>query len=67
MNSYNAKYKRGLFWKTVKGIVADGYIEGTNVRFFILEDGTRIEIPMSKCIVIFDKKRSESVKQENKS
>jgi hypothetical protein len=25
--SYTVKYKRGLFWKTVKGIVADGFIE----------------------------------------
>ena len=61
---YNAKYKTGLLWKTVKGIVADGFIEKLNVRFFILEDGTRIELPMNRCVVIFSKERSENIKEE---
>jgi len=62
--NYNAKYKTGLLWKTVKGIVADGFIEKLNVRFFILEDGARIELPMNKCVVMFSKERSENIKEE---
>jgi hypothetical protein len=64
MEGYNVKYKRGLFWKTVKGIVADGFIEEFAIRFFILKDGRRVEVPTEGTVFMFSKERDEIIKRE---
>lgn len=60
---YTVKYKRFLFWKKIESIVADGYVEDRNVRFFILKDNTRIEISADNTIFIFSPKREEAIKE----
>lgn len=60
---YTVKYKRFLFWKKIERIVADGYVEDRNVRFFILKDNTRIEISADNTIFIFSPKREEVIKK----
>ena len=62
---YTVKYKRWLFWKTIKNVVADGYIEDKNVRFFILEDGSSVEMDMTKIILTFSKEREDVIKLNN--
>ena len=59
--SYTIKYKKGLFWRTLKNVVQDGYIEGHGVRFFVFEDKTVLEIPVNNCIFKFDVERMDLV------
>lgn len=55
---YTVKYKKPgwVFWRRLEEVKADGVIEMSNSRFFILDDETRIEIPTT-FIFEFDKKR----------
>jgi len=64
--NYSVRYKKGLFWKTVKNVVGDTILRddspsiGTGmpmpVRVLYLSDKTRLEIPM-KCVIEFSKER----------
>ena len=63
---YTVKYRRGLLWKTLKQVVADGFVDDKFVRFFILKDGRRIEIDCNNTIFIFSKERNENIKQDKK-
>ena len=58
MQTYTVKFKRlkALFFKKLKRVKGDGIVEHHQSRFFILEDETRIEIPINH-IFIFGKKR----------
>lgn len=50
MTTFEVKYRNPgcLFWRKLKKVKGDGFFENNiPVRFFILEDETRIEIPMS--------------------
>ena len=72
MIPYEVKYKKinSLFWKKLKKVKGDGFIEYPtqadvkvlNIRWFILEDETRIEIPCNKYIFKFSKERFFSIK-----
>ena len=45
---YTIWYKQPnrFFWKKLKNVIADGIIpDFTNLRYFLLEDKSRIEIP----------------------
>jgi len=68
MNSYTVKYKgpKHIFWRKLENVIADGIIENVtadgiiknyNVRWFALEDETRVEIPNS-FMFKFGKERS---------
>ena len=79
MMSYTVKYKRvGLFsrWKTIKNVTGDLCYKddiqtsdglqpfaGYPCRIFLLEDQTRIEIPLLNHIFIFSKERWMLIKQ----
>lgn len=44
--TYKVKYRRpgGWFWKTLKHVTGDGFIDERNCRFFVLIDGTQIYV-----------------------
>lgn len=65
---YTVKYKKigSFFWKKLKSVKGDGFVEngynvaiGTtkNIRWFVLKDETRIEIPCEKMIFKFSPNR----------
>ncbi len=64
MITYTVSYKEpGLFkkWKRLQKVRGDGLLEGNTHRFFILEDESRIEIPLSFSFK-FSKERFFSIK-----
>ena len=63
---YSVKYKRtgSFFWKSIKKIKGDGVIESIAHRFFILDDETRVEIPMKNMIFKFDHNRFLAIQQQ---
>jgi hypothetical protein len=47
---------------TLNNVVGDDFLpNNTNVRLLILEDQTRIEIPLTNCFIKFCPKRSEAI------
>lgn len=76
---YTVYYKKNdsFFWKKLKKVKGDGFIEngyiagadgrviGTtkDIRWFILEDETRIEIPSKMFVFKFSKERFMQIKQ----
>ena len=64
--NYSVRYKKGLFWKTARGVVGDTILRddspgiGTGmpmpVRVIYFADKTRLEIPMT-CVIKFSKER----------
>ncbi len=67
-----------FFWRTIKNVKGDGFIEngyqfigmdkppvGTtkNIRWFILDDESRLEIPADNTIFVFSKDRYFSIKK----
>lgn len=70
MTTYTVKYKKPgwLFWRKLKGIKGDGILFGQNgqtvpVRYFILSDDSRIELPMSMMFK-FDAYRCRAVEED---
>jgi hypothetical protein len=79
MVTYTVKYKRlGFFsrWRKLKKVKGDGLVEEDiiigekivnktilNIRLFILENETRIEIPTDKTIFKFSKERFYSIQE----
>lgn len=71
--SYTVKYriKGSWFWRTLKSVKGDGYVIDTAggmqtpmfVRWFILEDETRIEIPINSEFK-FSNQRFLAIKQK---
>ena len=55
--TYTVTFKRGLLKKTLKNVKGDGFTEHFKSRFFILDDETRIEIPVEDTIFVFSKER----------
>lgn len=73
MITYTVKYKhsKSLFWKKIKRVKGDGFVIqqergglafAFDVRFFILEDESRIEIPTKEYLFKFEKERHYSIK-----
>lgn len=50
-----------FFWRRIKAVVADGLVEGTNLRWLALESGERIEFPVNSELR-FSKERQEAVR-----
>jgi len=66
MMNYQVKYKTiKLFarWKKLKRVKGDGLLENGLARFFILENETRIEIPVGNMMFKFSKERFYAVKE----
>ena len=65
--TYTVKFKteKDWFWKTLKKVKGDGIMPDSTVptRFFILEDESRIEIPISGFIFKFTHERFLMIKQ----
>lgn len=69
------------FWKTLKKVKGDGLLEDKvvrnnngfdvitykNIRWFVLEDETILEIPTHNCIFKFSKERHTSILERMKS
>ena len=62
MITYNVKYKKKFFWKTIKKCKGDGLLENGIARYFILENETRMEIPCQNMIFKFSKERFYVIK-----
>lgn len=70
---YTVKYKKigSFFWKKLKSVKGDGFVENgydtgynkvdirttKNIRWFVLKDETRVEIPCEGIIFKFSPKR----------
>ena len=63
--NYTVKYKQPnqFFWRTIKQVKGDGLLEHGKARFFVLEDETRVEIPITAQFK-FSKGRFYSIKKE---
>ncbi|RKZ10837.1 hypothetical protein DRQ25_01645 [Candidatus Fermentibacteria bacterium] len=65
--NYTVYYKpvENWRWTTLENVAGDGFITEAkaDIRFFILEDHTRIEIPCKGVIFKFGPDRLESIKQ----
>jgi hypothetical protein len=71
--TYSVSYKKknGIFWKTLKHVKGDGIIELPSgedgerlvfpIRYFIMEDESRVEIPMDHYVFRFSKERFISI------
>jgi len=67
MDNYEVSYKKiGCFrrWHKIRELKGDGLLENGLARFFILEDNTRIEIPIANIIFKFSKERFNFVKEK---
>ena len=55
-------------WDSIKNIIADGFLDENlkSVRFFLLNDNTRYEIPTSNIIFRFSKERQELIEENAK-
>ena len=65
MITYTVKYRRLGFlsrWRKLKSVKGDGLVENNLSRFFILENETRIELPVS-LIFKFSKGRFYTIKE----
>lgn len=64
--TYTVKYKKlnTFFWNKLKKVKGDGLLETKTHRFFILEDESRVEIPLENVIFTFDQNRYLSIKKK---
>jgi hypothetical protein len=64
---YTVKYKHkcSFFWHTIKNCKGDGIMADVNypMRYFILSDESRIEIPLVDMIFEFSKERYYLIKE----
>lgn len=63
---YVVKYRtsRSIFWKRLLNVVGDGYVDqDKKIRFFYLDDNTRVEIP-SSYVFVFSKERVLNIKSK---
>ena len=73
--TYTVKFKcfNNFFWKKLRNVKADGFVEGvfseaganelsSRIRYFILQDESRIEIPANTHLFKFSKERFLSIK-----
>ena len=70
---YKVKYKKpgALFWSTVRKVIGDSSMEspggaGLPSRVLLLEDNTRMEIPMT-CVIKFSKEREEGLVKQSQA
>lgn len=68
--TYTVRYRRPgqWFWRRLKGVKGDGILFGQGggvapMRYFILADDSRIELPMSM-MFLFDSGRCRMIEEE---
>ena len=64
--SYSVYYKpiTSIFWRKIKHVKGDGFVENKNTRWFILSDETRIEVPCDGVVFKFSKERFITIKRD---
>jgi hypothetical protein len=62
---YTVTYKQlgSLFKHTLTRVKGDGITESGDVRFFILEDESRVEVPVLDVVFTFSKERFDLIKK----
>ena len=66
MNNYEVSYKKIGFlkrWRKLEGVKGDGLLENGLARYFILDDETRVEVPVGNVMFKFSKERFYVVKK----
>jgi hypothetical protein len=65
---YQVKYRRhgSFFWKRLKNILEDGFVDNTNIRFFINDKRERIEISLDSTTVVFSEERVDAIEELNR-
>jgi len=77
--NYTVKYKKfhWLFWRTIKNVANDGFVDGyiidnpmappgtPSFRYFTQENGIRYEIPIKNMVFVFTSNREEILKKQN--
>ena len=61
---YEVKYRKdsfGHFWKKIKRVKGDGLMPDSTHRYFILDDDSRLEVPMKERVFVFPKGRALSI------
>lgn len=63
---YEVKFKKIYwpFWSTLKRVKGDGFVDNKEIRFFLLEDESRIEVHCKDMIFKFNEKRFYSIKKK---
>jgi len=59
---YEVRYGKYIAWHKLKDIVEDGFIPDQHIRWFVLKNGSRIEIPTNNIRFIFSSKRMDAVR-----
>lgn len=64
--TYTVKYKHRLrlFWRTIRNVTADGVADGMPHRYFVRDDGSRVEIPFMHCRFKFGKERDQIIREQ---
>lgn len=57
------RLKSSKFWQTVKNVKGDGLLPGNAHRYLILQDESRLEIPMEGTEFKFSRERFLIIKQ----
>lgn len=65
---YHVKYRRhgSFFWKHLKNILEDGFVDNTNVRFFVNDKRERIELPLDNILLVFSEERVDAIEELNR-
>jgi hypothetical protein len=65
MYTVRIKSRGGHF--SIKNVIADGYIDDRNVRFFIQSDDTRTEVDMNQAVVVFGPERAKMIRESDEA
>lgn len=65
--SYTCRYKKPgwLFWRTIKNVKGDAFLNDVGYRIILCEDETRYEIPLKDMIIQFGKDREIAIRMSN--
>jgi hypothetical protein len=65
--SYKVYYRplNSWYWRILKDVIEDGFIEGTEIRYFVNKKRERIELPCSAIELKFSEDRVEAIEALN--
>ncbi len=64
---YTVYIKTRAAQTSLKNIIADGYIDDKNIRFFIQSDDTRYEVDMTNAFVRFGPERAKMMRETDET
>ena len=69
MNNYTVEYRKmgAGTWKMISNVMSDGYLDGHEVRFFMLEDNTLYEIAAHDTEFKFSPERQALIEANQKA